>query len=175
MIKINPGKNKGRLLLFTLTALLGLSLVAVFLHEAAHTGTALVLGVALDDIKFGFYGFNPAVFIPQGTPVDVLRIIHYAGGLLAGAIGLLAYLFWRRLYRRQPTGTAWLFGMTLAVITGWQIANGIIEGHMHAVYIAWSGNLFTLTNLLSGLGMMEGVLIHRWLNPPQAAARSQEV
>ncbi len=168
----SPRAHSARLLLFTLAALLGLALAAVLLHEAAHAGAALVLGV--DDIKFGFYGFNPAVFMPPGTPTGILKIIHYAGGLGSGAAGIAAYVVWRRVYRRAPTARAWLLGVALAVVTGWQIANGVVEGRMHSAYILWSGDLFTLTNLLMGMGMMEGMLIHRWLNPPLRKVTTRE-
>jgi len=80
-------------------------------------------------------------------------------------MGLTAYLFWWRAYRHKPSDRAWLFGMALAVVTGWQIANGWVEGRVHSAYILGAGNLFSPTTLLPGLGMMEGLLIHRWLNP----------
>jgi len=151
------------LLLYTL----GIALVSVTVHEVAHIGAALAFGVQLSELKLGFMGMNPSVTLPEWLASTPLTVVHYIGGLAAGAALLLLYsvrLVWE--YHHKPSFFSWSLGMITITLAAEQLATGYLEGRYHGAYIVGAASLFSPTNLLTYGWMVSAVFFHlslcRW-------------
>jgi hypothetical protein len=139
---------------------MGIIVFTAIIHEVGHTIAALALGVPFSEIKFGFYGINPSVTIPDSFASTPLTIQHYAGGFTAAIILLPIYLFWFMRYRKKPTFINWFAGLVTITAFGLQIGQGYIEGHFHALYIIDAGSFFALKDIVVYLGIAIMWIIH---------------
>jgi hypothetical protein len=134
-------KEYGRLLLYTLLLILG----ATLLHEATHTAVALICGVPLSEIRFGFYGINPSVTFPAWFTGTGKLISFYAGGIIAGIIIIPLYFHFFRKYRIQPRLYYWPMGLVTILFIACQFGSGYVEGRYHAAYIAGANSVTSAT------------------------------
>ncbi|MFO7772502.1 MAG: hypothetical protein R6V59_00905 [Dehalococcoidia bacterium] len=168
-LRLSPGQC-ARIALYTIV----IAAASVLIHEAAHVVAALTLGVPFDELRFGFLGINPSVTLPEwftGTPRTV---VHYAGGLTAGA-GLLFYdlLYWVRRYRRSPYVFGWFLGAVTSVFAAMQFATGYLEGRYHGAYIIGVMSFFSLTDLLMYGWAISAVSFHSALCPWRRMRKTQ--
>ena len=127
-----------RILLFTLVQPLlpPPGIIPTFLHEGAHWLTAVLLGVAPTEIKIGWYGVGPGVTVPEWFPLEYLPYFRYAGGLSAGIVVLILYIFvWMKLYKENPTRFNWGIGAAIIVSSAFQFALGYMEGNRFGDYV----------------------------------------
>jgi len=158
--------TKRKVILISSLYLLGLVIAGTIGHEAAHFVAALFIGVPFSEIEIGFYGINPSVTIPERFASSNLAIYHYAGGLTPAVILISVYLlYWFRRFKREPSPTNWLMGLTTIMIAGLQLAQGYNEGRFHAAYIYYAGSLFNVLYIPIILLLIATILIHFVLCP----------
>ena len=153
-------QNLPRQIAYVCLYLIGVIIFSTIIHEVGHTIAALALGVPFSEIKFGFYGINPSITIPDRFATAPLTILHYAGGFTAAIILLPIYLFWYMRYRKNPTFFYWFAGLITITAFGLQIGQGYIEGRFHALYISGAGSLFALKDIVVYLGIAIMWIIH---------------
>ena len=103
----------------------------VIIHETAHILTAMVFGVRLGELKFGFMGINPSVTLPGWFTGTRQTVVHYAGGFTAGVVLMLFYLLcWIRKYWYNPNFFTWSLGLITLIMAAMQFATGYLEGRM---------------------------------------------
>jgi len=140
--------TKSKTILISLSYFFGLIIAVTLIHEAAHFGAALVIGVPFSEIEIGFYGINPSVTIPGRFAGSNLSIFHYAGGLTPAVILISIYLlYWYRRFKREPSLLDWFMGLITITVAGFQIAQGYNEGRFHAAYIHYAGSLFNILHI----------------------------
>jgi len=110
-------------------------ILPIIIHEAAHWLTAVFIGVPTSDIKIGFYGINPGVEIPTSTPPEYVPFFFYSGGFTSGIFLLLLYfLYWVKIYRRNPSTTYWIMSMFITISVAIQFYIGVLEGKYYTYY-----------------------------------------
>lgn len=149
-------------LLYTLAMVVAL----VIIHEAAHILTAMVFGIRLGELKFGFMGINPSITLPEWFTGTRQTVVHYAGGFTAGVVLLLFYLlYWIRKYWHNPNFFTWSLGLITLIMAAMQFATGYLEGRYHAAYIIGAMSFPSLTDVLTYGWAISAVFFHSSLCP----------
>jgi len=155
-------RQSGFIMLYTLLLVVAL----VVIHEAAHILAAMVFGARLGELKLGFLGINPSVTLPEWFTGTRQTVVHYAGGLTAGAVLLVFYLlYWMRKYLRGPNFFTWSLGAVTMMLSGMQFATGYLEGRYHAAYIVGAMSFVSPTNILTYGWAISAVFFHSALCP----------
>ncbi len=132
-----------------------------FVHELAHLGFAKLLGIPV----LQFYWIDPVLRVPS-VYFDVdrwtwqLTATQFGGGIVAGAFwGILHSALLRRGYFER-NGAWWSFGAWLAVLTVWQLGQGLIEGALPRLYIDGVGDYSSISRMMQIAFMTMGFLLH---------------
>jgi len=145
---------------------LAMVVVMVVLHESAHILAAMALGVRFGELKLGFMGINPSVTLPEWFTGTKQTVVHYAGGLTAGAVFLLFYLmYWMRRYRHNPNFFIWSLGAVTLMLSAMQFATGYLEGRYHTAYITGAMVFLSPTDILTYSWAFAAVFFHAALCP----------
>jgi len=132
-----------------------------FIHELAHFGIARILGITVLD----FYWIDPVLRVPsvyfQVTEWSWrLPVVQFGGGIVAGSVwGVVHSQFLRRGYFER-SGVWWTFGAWLAVLTVWQLSQGLIEGALTTAYLDGARNLGSVSRMMQIAFMIMGFLLH---------------
>ena len=132
-----------------------------FVHELSHLGLAHLLGIPV--VKF--YWFDPVLNVPS-VHFGVVRrswqlsATLFGGGIVAGSVwGILHGQLLRRGYLDR-SGAWWAFGAWLAVLTVWQLGQGLIEGASHGFYIDGARQFGSASRMMQIAFMTMGFLLH---------------
>ena|SRR3972149_3288636 len=107
----------------------------MFIHEGAHWISALIIGVPISEIDFGWYGLGPGVAIPLSTPTKFLPFFFYSGGMTSAIMILFLYIFyWMRLSYHTPSLTHGVMGFIILFSFVLQLYIGLIEGRYYQDY-----------------------------------------
>ena len=111
-----------------------LFIASTFIHELGHAITAIVLGIPITELTFGWYGLGPGVALPEYFPVEYLPYFRYAGGTMAGVGFMFTYIFWLIRQRCSVTDQYakakwWIQGFVLF----WGIF-GFYQGYIEGAY-----------------------------------------
>lgn len=145
--------------------LLGLLLFTFVLHEISHIAAALIIGVPWNEIRIGWYGINPNVSFPERFAGTDLWLYYYSGGITAGVVSIIIYMFWYRKLKRNPSVINWMLALTTIAFAGPHLAQGYNEGRFHVAYMYYAGSLFNVLNVSIWLAFLIAVLIHFVLFP----------
>jgi hypothetical protein len=119
--------------------------ISVVFHELSHAIAAIILGVSPTELKFGWYGLNPGVTVPDTFPLEDLIHFRYAGGVGAGILMLIGYITCLLRYKASIKAQGW--GSVHWWIAGFfifwsflQFYNGYIESMRFEEYVRNSIN-----------------------------------
>jgi len=101
-----------------------LAAAASVIHEAFHAVVAIMAGVPVSDVSFGWYGVNPSTRFPAWFAGTGLQLAYYAGGLGAGAVVAGVYLITSA--RHERSWNWWVFSLLMAVVATQQVVVGIL-------------------------------------------------
>jgi len=160
--------NRVRILILEATksffSLIALVIVMAIIHEGTHYVAAIIMKVPI----VSFTWFDPHYFAPvfvSGSTEYTLgvKVVSYAGGLVAGVL-LLAILVFKREWFKQSL-YSWLLGFYIAMFGFWQLCQGILEGAFHQRYIADATNIFSLSYCIGYASAVCGMTLY-WVFMP---------
>lgn len=151
-------------MLLILPIVVCLVFITMVVHEFVHLITAFAMRIPL--VNFTWFDprtISPAITFGFTNNELGMAIVHYAGGLVTGALWLtVCFIFFVSKKYAERSLALWSLGLFIAILAFWQIGQGVLEGCLHEAYLLGAGKVGSASFIVQSLFIFLGFLAYFW-------------